>query len=225
MGVSFAVDSEMRDALRKPFPREQIGKLPATARRPALDYVGHAAVTDRLNTAAPDWTYTIDERFTATTRELIKGQDVDVVSCWIRGTMTVAGVSRCEFGDGADPKEALGNFLRRAAMRFGVAIDLWSKEALQTSAPATGGHRQGAEKVMEPQGADNGEAPSSVAPFAPGSETAALWDQLVAATGSPANALTALNFVPGVKPPHDMRSVGFAHEDQLQKALAKVGAA
>jgi hypothetical protein len=115
----------VRDWLRKPFRPEQIGKLPATPKRPALDFVGHAAVTDRLNKIAPDWTYTIDNLAE------INGK------FWIRGTMTIGGVSRPEFGDGDDPKEAIGNFIRRAAMRFGVAIDLWSREELEAS-PAAG---------------------------------------------------------------------------------------
>lgn len=117
----FATDKMVRDWLRKPFKPEQIGKLPATQKRPALDFVGHAAVTDRLNKIAPDWSYTVD------TMSELNGK------VWIRGTMTIGGVSRPEFGDGDDPKEAIGNFIRRAAMRFGVAIDLWSREELEAS--------------------------------------------------------------------------------------------
>jgi hypothetical protein len=112
-------------ALREPFPKEQIGKLPATNKRPALDFVGHAAVTDRLNTVLGlDWSYTVDELFA------IEG------TVWIRGTMTVLGCSRVEYGDGDDAKEAVSKFIRRAAMRFGVAIDLWSREELGTASSA-----------------------------------------------------------------------------------------
>lgn len=120
-GESFATSKMVRDWLRKPFKPEQIGKLPATQKRPALDFVGHAAVTDRLNKIAPDWSYTVD------TMSELNGK------VWIRGTMTIGGVSRPEFGDGDDPKEAIGNFIRRGAMRFGVAIDLWSREELEVS--------------------------------------------------------------------------------------------
>jgi hypothetical protein len=130
----------LRERLREKFPKEQVGKLPRTDKRPALDYVGHAAVTDRLNRYAPDWTYTIDKLFDhgGTT--------------YIAGTMTVGGISRVEYGDGKTPKEAIGNFIRRGAMRFGVALDLWSKEELESS-PAvhattktdrTGSGREGA---------------------------------------------------------------------------------
>jgi hypothetical protein len=51
---------------------------------------------------------------------------------WVRGTMTIGGITRVEFGDGSNPKEAIGNFIRRGAMRFGVAIDLWAREELES---------------------------------------------------------------------------------------------
>ena len=107
--------------LKVPFDRKQISKLPATQGRPALDYVNHAHVTARLNAQAEDWTYTVDEQFTH------GGQ------FWIRGTMTICGVSRVEYGQGKNPLEAASHFVRRAAMRFGVAVDLWAKEDLETS--------------------------------------------------------------------------------------------
>jgi hypothetical protein len=144
---SFARDQMVRDWLRKPFKPEQVGKLPATARRPALDYVGHAAVTDRLNRIAPDWTYTVDESFSF-------GD-----AFWVRGTMTVGGVSRVEFGDGDDPKDAIGNFIRRAAMRFGVAIDLWSREELEPS--GAGRAAGGPETLPAPDAPSRGQQGSN----------------------------------------------------------------
>lgn len=105
--------------LGHPFDRKQISKLPATEKRPALDYVNHAHVTNRLNQYAPDWSYTLDEVFT------------QAGECWVRGTMTILGASRVEFGKGKNPLEATSHFIRRAAMRFGVATDLWAKEDLE----------------------------------------------------------------------------------------------
>ena len=109
--------------LKVPFDRKQIGKIPASAGRPALDFVGHAVVTARLNQYAPDWTYSVDESFQH------GGQ------FWVRGTMTIEGVSRVEYGQGKNPLEAISHFIRRAAMRFGVATDLWSREELEDVAP------------------------------------------------------------------------------------------
>jgi len=110
--------------LKVPFDRKQISKLPASAGRPALDYVNHAHVTTRLNAYAEDWTYTVDEQFQH------GGQ------FWIRGTMTICGVSRVEYGQGKNPLEAASHFIRRAAMRFGVGTDLWAKEELEPAASA-----------------------------------------------------------------------------------------
>lgn len=119
----FYTDANLRTNLRAAFEPAQIGKLPATAKRPELDFVGHAAVTDRLNKWAPDTTWRVLKWFAV-------GETV-----WIHGEMTVGGVTREEFGDGSDLKEAMGNFIRRAAMRFGVALDLWSRQELETSDP------------------------------------------------------------------------------------------
>jgi hypothetical protein len=100
-------------ALRKPFPASAIVQV--NKGFGPIDTINHAVVTDRLLKAAGDWTYTIDETFSHDK------------TFWIRGTLTIDGVSRPEYGEGADPKKALSDFLKRAAMRFGVALDLWAK--------------------------------------------------------------------------------------------------
>ena len=46
---------EEATALRKPFPKGAIGKIPKGGMQ--LDYVGHAAVTDRLLAVDPAWTW------------------------------------------------------------------------------------------------------------------------------------------------------------------------
>ena len=91
-----------------------------------LDYIGHAAVTDRLLQVDPEWTW----------EPVAIGQDGLPVldrngGLWIR--LTVAGVTRLGYGDaegkqgGSAVKEAIGDALRNASMRFGVALDLWHK--------------------------------------------------------------------------------------------------
>jgi hypothetical protein len=174
--------SEMvRDWLRKPFKPEQIGKLPATQKRPALDFVGHAAVTDRLNKIAPDWSYTVD------TMSELNGK------VWIRGTMTIGGVSRPEFGDGDDPKEAIGNFIRRGAMRFGVAIDLWSREELE-SAPAMEASADAGGRVDQASSASRASS-GNEGPFSGGPGTREPVQDPSASS----------NTKPGVGPPADSR--------------------
>ncbi len=107
--------------LREPFPRSAIGKLPKGGIM--LDFVGHAAVTDRLLAVDPEWTWeplALDERGLPA----LDGKN----NLWIK--LTVCGVTRIGVGDGSTAKECIGDALRNAAMRFGVALDLWAKEDL-----------------------------------------------------------------------------------------------
>lgn len=130
--------------LRQPFPAHQISKLPKPYKKdsakgncnicggyhglPAahLDYVGHAALTDRLLDVDPCWTWeplSLD----ATGLPFVDRDD----GMWIK--LTVCGVTRLGYGDaqgkagGNATKERIGDALRNAAMRFGAALDLWHK--------------------------------------------------------------------------------------------------
>lgn len=125
--------------LRKPFPKSSIGKLPKGG--VMLDYVGHAAVTDRLLTVDPEWSW-----------EPLALDDVGLPALdkagnlWIR--LTICGVTRLGVGDGKSAKEAIGDAIRNAAMRFGVALDLWAKEDLVEFGQAVSeGRVGGARKV------------------------------------------------------------------------------
>jgi hypothetical protein len=143
-----AVDtSGVWEALRKPFPPNRIGKLPRAINRdeakkghcpecgkwhglPAihLDYVGHGAVTERLLEVDPAWNWEpLALGADGTPLVLIRG---DTAELWIR--LTVAAVTR--LGVGTVPKaksdlakELISDAIRNAAMRFGVALDLWIK--------------------------------------------------------------------------------------------------
>ena len=94
-----------------------------------LDYVGHAALTDRLLDADPAWFWDP----LATTEIGLPAFDQSG-GLWIK--LTVLGTSRLGYGHAAskpnaDPgsreKEVIGDALRNAAMRFGAALDLWHK--------------------------------------------------------------------------------------------------
>jgi hypothetical protein len=132
--------TEMTDkaatALRKPFPKESIGKLPKGGQM--LDYVGHAAVTDRLLTVDPHWSW---EPFT-TGPDGLPALDRNG-NLWIR--LTICGVTRIGVGDGKSAKECVGDAIRNAAMRFGVALDLWAKENLVEFAQAANSAQRAAE--------------------------------------------------------------------------------
>lgn len=135
------------EKLREPFPAHQISKLPKPTKRDApkgrcnecggyhglpavhLDYVGHAALTDRLLDVDPAWHW---EPFALDDRGL-PAIDKDG-GMWIK--LTVCGVTRLGYGDaqgktGGDAmKERIGDALRNAGMRFGMALDLWHKGVL-----------------------------------------------------------------------------------------------
>ncbi|KMS59151.1 hypothetical protein V474_07915 [Novosphingobium barchaimii LL02] len=135
--------------LRAPFPPNQISKLPKETKNQIdarkanknlmvwkcpecggphhkdavhLDYVGHAALTDRLLDCDPQWNWE---------PVILPGLPNPGNGMWIR--LTVCGVSRIGFGDagtkqGGDAiKEVIGDAMRNAAMRFGAALDLWHK--------------------------------------------------------------------------------------------------
>jgi len=111
--------------LRAPFAPNQIGKLPKGGI--TLDYVGHAEVTDRLLEVDPEWTWRPTPPWPGF--ENVEGLFIE---------LTVLGVTRPGFGElsggfspGDKVKSAIGDAIRNAAMRFGVALDLWMKETPQ----------------------------------------------------------------------------------------------
>ena len=143
--------------LREVFPPNQISKLPKPvkskdddkgkcergsryssdghfcggchSRSMHLDYVGHAALTDRLLDADLHWSW---EPLCMAANGLPVMDDLG--GMWIK--LTVCGVTRLGYGHagskiGGDAiKEVIGDALRNAAMRFGAALELWHKGEL-----------------------------------------------------------------------------------------------
>ena len=148
------MDAQQQALLRKPFPAASIGSLPRSTCRKCsdsarkrcedhawvsacpmchgnhssatlhLDYVGHAAVTDRLLAVDPGWSW---EPFALDANGLPLLDSAR--NLWIK--LTVCGVTRLGVGDGKNAKECIGDAIRNAAMRFGVALDLWAKDDLE----------------------------------------------------------------------------------------------
>lgn len=105
-----------------------------------LDYVGHAEITKILIEIDPEWSWqpvAWENGRPATHTQLGKITKRDgtvlefpTVSMW--GYLTLLGVTRIAVGSveahKADlDKELVSDFLRNAAMRFGVALALWTK--------------------------------------------------------------------------------------------------
>lgn len=94
-----------------------------------LDYIGHAALTDRLLDVDPLWNW----EPLAYDANGLPQVDADG-GMWIR--LTICGVSRLGYGDAEGKKgpnatkERIGDAMRNAAMRFGAALELWHKGIL-----------------------------------------------------------------------------------------------
>lgn|SRR5574340_469256 len=150
--------------LRDPFPANQISKPPKPTKAQTeevkadfkkgircdicgtwhhpkvvhLDYVGHAALTDRLLDTDPLWTWAPMALDADGLPKMDKNGGL-----WIN--LTVCGVTRPGYGNaegksGGDAvKEIIGDALRNAAMRFGAALDLWHKGDLHADQSDTQG--------------------------------------------------------------------------------------
>lgn len=100
-----------------------------------LDYVGHAAVTSRLLEVDPAWNW---RPCMPAELELLPAPGPN--GMWI--VLRVLGVDRYGYGDtegtqlaAADAVKArLSDAIKNAAMRFGVGLDIWSKEDLAGNA-------------------------------------------------------------------------------------------
>jgi hypothetical protein len=117
-----------------------------------IDYVGHADVTDRLLQVDPEWDW--QPKATDPDPELLKAAmaagDPEIVrqvienappkferdrngspvGLWIKltvGGKTRLGIGSCPSNQNDAEKVLIGDALRNAAMRFGVALDLWAK--------------------------------------------------------------------------------------------------
>lgn len=102
-----------------------------------LDYVGHAAATHLLLEADEKWTW---EPLAFTEQGLPRFDESG--GLWIK--LTVCGLTRLGYGHadakqhmdrGSREKEVIGDAIRNAAMRFGLALDLWSKADLHHEEP------------------------------------------------------------------------------------------
>lgn len=151
-------DKKTLEDLKKPFSDNEIGKLPKPTKQQTLDakslswaekqckicggvhhprvvhldYVGHAALTKRLLEVDPTWNWE--------PMALVEGLPAfdKTGGLWIK--LTVLGVTRLGYGNaalasfkdiGSREKEVIGDALRNAGMRFGMALDLWHKGDLQ----------------------------------------------------------------------------------------------
>lgn len=149
------MDPTIAAKLRASFPIEAVGKLPkvtcptcsdpkqdckehkrakcrtckayVSTQHIHVDFVGHAHVTERLLDVDLDW----DWEPLAFNSNGLPALD-DIGGLWIR--LTIGGKTRLGYGHtpkrGGDAmKELIGDAIRNAGMRFGIALDFWKKDA------------------------------------------------------------------------------------------------
>ena len=129
-----------------------------------LSYVGHAEITKALAEIDPEWTW--EPVLGADGLPAIRIQHgeiprrdkepilVNMATMW--GRLTLCGVTRWAVGsvEAHKPdldKELVSDFLRNAAMRFGVALSLWMKDTPEpTGRPQMTTNQRGNVTVTQP---------------------------------------------------------------------------
>jgi hypothetical protein len=104
-----------------------VGKLPKGGMQ--LDFVGHADVTKMLIEIDPEWTW----EPTAFDVNGLPAYRVENGMAHMAGWLTILGVRRLGIGSVMHNKpdllkELISDFIRNAAMRFGVCLALWTKQ-------------------------------------------------------------------------------------------------
>lgn len=121
------MNEDKAKALRAPFRDDQVEAKNVGQR--SYNFINHAVVTDRLISVDPAWYWqpmAISDNGSPVLDEFN--------GLWIR--LTVCGVTRIGYGasephqKGADAvKTAISDAIKNAAMRFGVALDLWGADS------------------------------------------------------------------------------------------------
>lgn len=110
-----------------------VGKLPKGGI--TLDFVGHADVTKMLIEIDPEWTW----EPAAFSADGLPAYRVENGMAHMAGWLTLLGVRRLGIGSVMHNKpdllkELVSDFLRNAAMRFGVCLSLWTKQEWEDGA-------------------------------------------------------------------------------------------
>jgi hypothetical protein len=176
------IHSALLAKLREPFPPEKVGKLPkptisneewkkltkghcnvcggwhATEKTMHLDFVGHADITERLLDVDPEWNWKPMVPAPDGGYALKVNSAGQAYGLWME--LTVAGVTRIGYGSVVPgtfdaEKQLIGDALRNAGMRFGMALDLWRKEP---PPPVEGGARPARNTAAARAAANGGTA-------------------------------------------------------------------
>jgi hypothetical protein len=130
--ISFAsILSRLKEPLPESVIRQRVGWTDRSGREHEVDYVEWHVVADILDAVAPDWSHAV--------RNIVQIGPLVAVTA----SITISGVTREGIGTGESSdekgiKKAEHDALKRAAVKFGVARELYRKdEADSTSAGIT----------------------------------------------------------------------------------------
>ena len=160
-----------------------VGKLPKGGIQ--LDFVGHADITRILIEIDPCWRWVPIDWDNGRPKIHVEN---GIATMW--GELTLLGQARLGVGscraDKQDlDKELVSDFLRNAAMRFGIALSLWSKEewgdqpAKPVKKAAAKKAPQSPEKPLEAPESDANLGDTLISPELHGKFTAACMDKKI----------------------------------------------
>lgn len=196
-----------------------VGKLPKGGIQ--LDYVSHAEITRILLSVDPHWRWVPIAWDNG--RPAIHVEN-GMATMW--GELTLLGQARLGVGsvraDKADlDKELVGDFLRNAAMRFGIALSLWSKQEwddLNHPSPASRQTHQAPQPAKPPKPTKAADTIQRIAEKAASKATGKLSDEQVE------QFLVACE-TKGVDPVKVSEMAGVDIEEATEADLAKLRAA
>ncbi|MBI3909412.1 MAG: hypothetical protein HY320_00580 [Armatimonadetes bacterium] len=128
---------EIQEALAAPFPEDEIEflpKSPANGRALALAYIDARSVMRRLDAVVGprNWWFDFDVLDLSPGRGGERGAvptTPKAFGVWVKGRLTVLGVTKCDAGEAVDEDEALkaavSDALKRCAVHFGIGRYLY----------------------------------------------------------------------------------------------------
>lgn len=120
--------SDQEITLTTPFPANKIKTKPGRGGSRPMTFISHGLITERLNQAASSWT---TERIATHTHTGQDGQlhcaGVEILMCIGEQCHAEAGGPQRQDGFANEIKNAYSDALKRCAMRFGVALEMWEQ--------------------------------------------------------------------------------------------------
>ena len=160
-----------------------VGKLPKGGMQ--LDFVGHADVTKMLIEIDPEWTW----EPTAFDANGLPAYRVENGMAHMAGWLTILGVRRLGVGSVMHNKpdllkELISDFIRNAAMRFGVCLALWTKQEWEdvSHTPSTSVAKPAPVKTVSAQPSDPLVSMDNIKRFVEACKSAGLNHEQVAKT-------------------------------------------